>query len=215
MASLASVNVGRPRPISYRGKQVKTGIWKEPVDGRVAVRGVNVEGDEQADRKVHGGVDKAIYAYSREDYEWWEGELSRSMEPGTFGENLTTSGVDLNEAVIGERWRVGSAVLEVSEPRFPCFKLGVKMGTQGFIKRFAKARRPGTYLRIVEEGEIGAGDQIEVIERPEHGVTIGEFAEAYLGDRDGLERVLTADRLSDSWRSWILDARDKRRERAG
>jgi MOSC domain-containing protein YiiM len=144
MPSLVSVNVGTPRPISYRGRQVMTGIWKEPVDGRVAVRGVNVDGDDQADRKVHGGVDKAIYAYSREDYEWWEGELARSMDPGTFGENLTTSGVDLNQAQIGERWRVGTAVLEVSEPRFPCFKLGVKMGTQRFVKRFAKARRPGT-----------------------------------------------------------------------
>src|SRR5262249_11175939 len=162
--------------VSYRGQQVMTGIWKEPVGGRVALRGVNVDGDEQADRKVHGGVDKAVYAYAREDYDWWEGELARSLDPGMFGENLTTSGLDLNQAVIGERWRVGSALLEVSEPRFPCFKLGLKMGTQRFIKQFAKARRPGTYLRIVEEGEIGAGDGITVSHRPQHGVTIGRFA---------------------------------------
>ena len=215
MPRLVSVNVGTPRLISYRGKRVMTGIWKEPVDGRVEVRGVNVDGDEQADRTVHGGVDKAIYAYSREDYEWWEGELGRPMEPGTFGENLTTSGIDLNDAVIGERWRVGSAVLEVSEPRFPCFKLGVKMGTQRFIKRFAKARRPGTYLRIAGEGEIGAGDSIEMSDRPGHGVTIGEFAEAYLGDRDGLKRILEAEQLSESWRSWIIDALAKRASKAG
>ena len=114
MARLLSVNVGTARPITYRGKRVMTGIFKEPVNGRVAVRGTNVDGDEQANREVHGGVDKALYAYSREDYEWWESELSRSMEPGTFGENLTTGEIDLNAAVIGERWRVGSAVLEVS-----------------------------------------------------------------------------------------------------
>ena len=214
MPSLVSVNVGTPRPISYRGKQVMTGIFKEPVAGRAALRGVNIDGDEQADREVHGGVDKAIYAYSREDYEWWESELARPMGPGTFGENLTTSGVDLNEAVIGERWRVGSAVLEVSEPRFPCFKLGVKMGTQGFIKRFANARRPGTYLRIVEGGELGAGDEITVIHRPQHGVTVGRFANAYLGDRDELEDILAADQLSEKWREWIIDALAKRRERA-
>ena len=205
MPRLLSVNVGAIRPISYRGKRVMTGIFKEPVSERVSVRGVNVDGDQQADRKVHGGDDKAVYAYSREDYEWWEGQLSRAMEPGTFGENLTTTGMDLNAAVIGERWRIGSALLEVSEPRFPCFKLGVKMGTQRFVKRFAKARRPGTYLRIAEEGELGAGDAIEVVGQPGHGVTIGEFAEAYLGDRDGLERILEAEQLSDSWRAWVVE----------
>src|SRR5690242_19721347 len=110
MARVISVNVGRPRPISYRGKQVKTGIFKEPVRGRVAARGVNLDGDEQANRKVHGGVDKAVYSYAREDYDWWEEELSRTMEPGAFGENLTTAGIDLGASVIGERWRVGTAV---------------------------------------------------------------------------------------------------------
>lgn len=177
MARLLSVNVGRPRPIPYRGKQVMTGIFKEPVAGRVAARGTSLEGDEQANPKVHGGIDKAVYAYAREDYEWWEGELSRALDPGTFGENLTTLGLDLNEALVGERWRVGTTLLEVSEPRFPCFKLGHRMGTQRFVKRFARARRTGTYLRIVEEGELGAGDRIEVVSRPTHSVTIGQVAE--------------------------------------
>jgi len=203
MPSVVSVNVGRPRPIPYRGKQVMTGIYKKPVRGRLAVRGTNLDGDVQANRKVHGGFDKAVYAYAREDYDWWEGELSRPLDPGTFGENLTTAGLDLNEALIGERWRAGTALVEVSEPRFPCFKLGFRMGTQRFVRQFARARRTGAYLRIVEEGELGAGDRIEVVGRPEHGVTIGLFAEGYLGDRDRLADVLAADQLSGEWRAKI------------
>ena len=206
MPSVLSVNVGKPRAVEYRGKQVLTSIWKSPVEGRVAVRGTNVAGDEQADPTVHGGVDKAVYAYSREDYDWWGSELSRTLEPGTFGENLTVEGIDPSAAVIGERWRAGSALLEVSEPRFPCFKLGIRMGDPRFLKRFAKARRPGSYLRIIEEGEVGAGDRIEVLERPQHGVTIGRFAEAYLGDRSELAGLLAADQLSEDWRTWIADA---------
>jgi MOSC domain-containing protein YiiM len=203
--TVLSVNVGTPRTVNYRGTPITSAIWKQPVDGRVAARGVNLDGDGQADRAVHGGVDKAIYAYSREDYDWWESELERPIAPGTFGDNLTVAGLDPSAALIGERWRVGSAVLEVSEPRFPCHKLGVRMDDPRFLKRFAAARRPGTYLRIVSEGEIGAGDEIEVLDRPPHNVTIGQFAEAYLGDHAELSDLLAADRLSDDWRSWIVE----------
>jgi MOSC domain-containing protein YiiM len=203
-AKIVSVNVGMPRTGEYNGKEVKTTIWKHPVPGRVAVRGVNLEGDDQADRSVHGGVDRAVYAYAREDYEWWSAELgSEALELGTFGENLTVSSIDLNAAEVGERWRVGSALLEVSEPRFPCFKLGVRMGDPKFLKRFAAARRPGTYLRIIEEGELGAGDRIEIVDRPSHGVTIRLFTEAYLGDRSRLGELLRADALSRAWGRWI------------
>jgi MOSC domain-containing protein YiiM len=208
--TVLSVNVGTPRTVNYRGTPVTSAIWKEPVDRRVAARGVNLEGDGQADRTVHGGVDKSIYAYSREDYDWWESELERPMAPGTFGDNLTIAGLDPGAALIGERWRVGSAVLEVSEPRFPCSKLGVRMDDPRFLKRFAAARRPGTYLRIASEGEIGAGDEIEVFDRPPHDVTIGQFAEAYLGDHAKLPELLAADRLSDDWRSWIVERVAKR-----
>jgi MOSC domain-containing protein YiiM len=195
-AKVVSVNVGAPRTVKYGRRIVSTAIWKRPVGGRVAVRGVNIAGDDQADRSVHGGVDKAVYAYSREDYEWWAGELASDVpQAGTFGENLTVSGLDLNAAEVGERWRVGSALLEVSEPRFPCFKLGIRMDDPKFLKRFAAARRPGLYLRIVEEGDLGAGDDIEVIDRPGHGVTIGLFTEAYLGDRSRLIELLAADAL--------------------
>jgi MOSC domain-containing protein YiiM len=209
-AKVVSVNVGAPRTVEHNGRIVTTAIWKRPVSGRVPVRGVNLAGDEQADRSVHGGVDKAVYAYAREDYEWWGGDLgSKALQPGTFGENLTVSGLDLNAALVGERWRVGSTLLEVSEPRFPCFKLGVRMGDPTFLKRFAAARRPGAYLRIVEEGELGAGDQIDVVDRPPHRVTIGVFAEAYLGDRSRLVDLLAADALSATWRAWILERTGK------
>jgi MOSC domain-containing protein YiiM len=206
-----SVNIGRPRTVQHNGKPVKTAIFKQPVAGRVAVRGVNLDGDEQADRSVHGGVDKAVYAYARDDYDWWEAELGRAVGPGSFGENLTVAGIDLRESVVGERWRAGSSELEVSEPRFPCFKLGIRMGDPRFLKRFAAARRPGTYLRIVGEGEVGAGDEIELLSRPEHGLTIGEFAEAYLGNRNGLEAVLRAEQLSGDWRRWIVETIQARR----
>ena len=204
MASLVSVNVGVPRPVPYRGTQVMTAIYKAPVEGPVRLCGVNVAGDDQADRSVHGGVDKAVYSYASEDYEWWSAELGGDpLAPGTFGENLTTSGIDLTGCLVGERWRVGDTLLEVSEPRFPCFKLGIRMGTQRFLKRFSAARRPGAYLRIVEEGELAAGEAIEVVSRPEHAVTIALFNEAYLGDRSLLAELLAAEALSNKWRKWI------------
>src|SRR3954465_12421703 len=173
MGRLVSVNVGRPPPVGpQRGRPVRGAIGKAPVDGRVAVRGVNVDGDDQADRRVHGGPDKAVYAYASEDTAWWAQRLGAALGPGAFGENLTGEGVDVSGAVIGERWRVGTAELEVCQPRFPCFKLGLRFGDPKMLKRFTAAERPGAYLRIVHEGEIGAGDAIEVHDRPAHGVTI-------------------------------------------
>jgi len=178
-------------------------IWKSPVSGRVAVRGVNIDGDDQADRAVHGGPDQAVYAYAAEDTEWWAAELGRGLGPGTFGENLTTRGIDVTGARVGERWRIGSTVLEVSAPRVPCWKLAKKMEDPQFIKRFAAAGRPGAYLRIIEEGELGAGDEIEIVERPDHDVTVGLFAQAYQHDRSLLPRLLAAPRLASGWREWI------------
>ena len=141
--TVEAVNVGDPLPVEVNGQTVMTAIWKFPVEGRVPLRGVNFEGDDQADRTVHGGPDKAVYAYGAEDTEWWSAELGRTLDPGTFGENLTVRGVPVSGAVIGERWEVGSTVLEVAQPRLPCFKLGLKMGDPRFLKRFADAGRPG------------------------------------------------------------------------
>ena len=203
--SVLSVNVAEIREIPRGGELVRTGIWKVPVAGRVAVRGVNVEGDEQADRSVHGGPDKALYAYAREDTDWWERQLRRELPHGVFGENLTLRGVDVTGALIGERWRVGSVLLEVSEPRFPCWKLGARFGDPRMLKRFAAARRPGAYLRIAEEGELAAGDAVEIVERPGHDLTIAAFANAYLEDRDSLPRLLEVPAVSKTWQDWVRE----------
>jgi MOSC domain-containing protein YiiM len=203
--SVLSVNVAQIREIPRGGEMVRTGIWKVPVEGRVAVRGVNVEGDEQADRAVHGGPDKAIYAYAREDTDWWEEELGRELPHGAFGENLTLRGVDVTGALIGECWRIGTVLLEVSEPRFPCWKLGARFEDPKMLKRFSAALRPGAYLRIAEEGELAAGDVVEVVERPDHDLTIRGFAHAYLQDRDSLPRLLEVPAVSQMWRDWVRE----------
>ena len=200
---IISVNVGRPQTRPGGRRYVRSAIWKSPVEGRVAVRGVNLDGDDQADRRVHGGPDKAVYAYAIEDTRRWEAELCRELGPAAFGENLTTEGLDLTGALVGERWRVGTVVLEVVQPRLPCFKLGVRMGAPGFVRRFAQATRPGAYLRIIEEGELGAGDEVAVLSRPEHGVTMGLMSEAILLDHAKLPQLLAADGLIDEWRSWV------------
>ena len=145
--SVVSVNVGAPRTVDWRGRRVTSAIWKDPVEGPVTIEGVNLTGDDQADRRVHGGPDKAVYAYSVEDYDWWAANTG-PLTAGTFGENLTTLGIDLTACYIGDRWHVGSAVLEVSQPREPCFKLGLRMGDDHFPGKFAAAGRPGVYLRI-------------------------------------------------------------------
>jgi MOSC domain-containing protein YiiM len=202
MARVVSVNVGEQRDVEWFGRTVRTAIWKAPVDGRVPVRGVNLAGDDQADRRVHGGPDKAVYAYSVEDYAWWEDE-GEVVGPGTFGENLTTEGLDLTNAVIGETWRVGTTVLEVAQPREPCFKLGIRMGRASFREEFAAAERPGAYLRIVEEGDVGAGDEVEVIDRPDHGLTVlGLLRTSESGDPELIRRALAVDAVPAWWREW-------------
>jgi MOSC domain-containing protein YiiM len=205
VASVRSVNVGRPRPVGTAGRTVGTAIWKTPVAGRVAVRGVNLDGDDQADRSVHGGTDKAVYAYAIEEIREWEAELGRELGPAAFGENLTTEGIDVSAALVGERWRVGTTLLEVVQPRLPCFKLGLRMGDPSFVKRFAEASRPGAYLRIVEEGELGVGDAIEVdvTALPDHGVTMRLISDAILLDHSLMPQALDAPQLIPSLRDWM------------
>jgi len=201
-----SVNVGRPRQISVRrGRPLMSSIGKAPVEGRVRVQGINVSGDEQADRRVHGGPDKAVYAYASEDTAFWEGELVRELGPGAFGENLTTEGVDVSGAVVGERWRIGTVELEVCQPRLPCAKLGIRLGDPMMVRRFGEARRPGAYLRIVREGELGAGDEIEVVHRPEHGVTVRDVSAAILLDESLLERAASAPELPAALADWMRE----------
>jgi MOSC domain-containing protein YiiM len=199
---VAAVCVGPQADHEWLGRVVRTAIFKHPVEGRVALRGVNLAGDDQADRVNHGGPDKAVYAYAAEDTAWWEGQLGRPLGPGAFGENLHTGGVAASAAVIGERWHVGGAVLEVCQPRIPCFKLGLRMGDPRFPPRFGVAGRPGAYLRVVQEGDIGAGDPITVAERPAHGVTTGMVSAAYFGRRELAPRLLEAPALSPNWVTW-------------
>ncbi|MBS1881370.1 MAG: MOSC domain-containing protein [Actinobacteria bacterium] len=204
---LISVNVGLPKLVDTGQREVETAIWKHPVEGRVKVRGINLEGDRQADRSVHGGPDKAVYAYALEEVRTWEEELGRELGAGAFGENLTTEGVDVSGAVLGERWRVGTTVLEVVQPRLPCFKLGLRMGDPTFVKRFARASRPGAYLKIVAEGELGAGDAIEVDldGRPDHGVSVRLVSEAMLVDHGLIARAREAPQLIDSLREQMAE----------
>jgi len=200
--SVLSVNVGLPREIEWHGKRATTAIWKAPVDGPVLVGEENLAGDEQADRSVHGGIDKAVYAYAREDAEWWEGETDRPIDLGGFGENLTLRGVDVSRALIGERWSIGSALLEVAQPRIPCWKLGARMGDRGFPRRFLAADRPGAYLRVIEQGSLAVGDDVVVVHRPTHHLTTARVAAIYHRERERANELLAVPELSSGWHVW-------------
>jgi MOSC domain-containing protein YiiM len=206
-ARLISVNVGLPREVDTGRRIVETAIWKAPVEGRVKVRHDNLEGDRQADLTVHGGPDKAVYAYAIEETRLWESELGRELGPGAFGENLTTEGVDVSGAVLGERWRIGTTLLEVVQPRLPCFKLGLKMGDPTFLKRFALASRPGAYLKILAEGDLGRGDPIEVDlgGRPDHGVSVRLVSDAMLVDHSLIPRAREAPQLIPTLREQMAE----------
>jgi MOSC domain-containing protein YiiM len=198
-----SVNLAEPRTLERRGRPQRTGIWKHPAAGPVKLCETGIEGDFVGDRRAgHGAPDKTVYSYAREDYAWWEQELERTLAPGTFGENLTLEGIEASRAEVGERWRVGGALLEVTGPRLPCWKLGVKMGDPKFVKRFGAARRLGAYLRVLEKGEVAPGDVVEVVERPGHEVTVELVGRAALGEPELAPRLLEASALGGQMRSW-------------
>lgn len=199
-----SLNVGAVREVLWREEIVTTAIWKHPVEGRVALRGVNLDGDDQADRQVHGGRDKAVYAYASEDYDAWRDVHGVATTPGLFGENLTVEGVDLRQSIVGELWEVGSAMLEVAQPRLPCFKLGIRMNDPRFPKRFQAEGRMGAYFRIAREGDVGAGDAIEIVSRPEHGVTLGDMVGA-LQDPSKAELLRRVPGLPAFWRRFAAE----------
>jgi MOSC domain-containing protein YiiM len=193
---LLSVNLGTVTVASWAGDASgRSGIDKRPANGRVVVRAGGVAGDFIGERAHHGDADKAAYAYAREDAAWWEGELGREIPPGCFGENLSTEGIDVTGAVIGERWAIGSARLEVSIPRTPCTTFAGFWGVPDLIKRFTEHGAPGAYLRVIGDGEVGAGDAIEVIYRPAHGITIGDTFRALSNSPELLPRLLEAPEL--------------------
>lgn len=205
VGTVLSVNVGTPREFDYRSRVASSAIWKTPAAGRIAARGVNLAGDDQADREAHGGPDKAIYAYAAEDTRWWEKEISRPLEYGAFGENLTTEGIDVNGALVGELWTIGTTQLEVAEPRMPCWRLGVRMNDSLFLRYFTEAMRPGAYLRIVSEGDLGAGDEIPVVEKPATDLTIRDVFRIYIRDRHEAARLLAVPAMSEPWKRWASD----------
>jgi len=211
---VVSVNVGLPREVLWRGKPITTGIWKEPISGRVSVRRLNLDGDRQADLRVHGGADKAVYAYPSEYYELWSRERPElDLGPGTFGENLTTEGVLDTDVSVGDRFRIGTAELAVTQPRLPCFKLGIRTGRDEFVTEFLERGLLGFYFTVVREGEVGAGDPIVELARDPRGFRVTEIARLYTTGRDDVEGMRLAadlDVLPESWRDYFrkrLEAR--------
>ena len=180
MGKVVSINLAEPRTLMRRGRELTTGLWKRPVEGPVAMGRLGLEGDLVSDTRVHGGIDKAVYAYALEDVAWWEQQLGRELGPGFFGENLTLRGVDVSGARIGERWQIGSTLLEVSEPRHPCWKLAKKVGEPRFVKRFEQAGRPGAYLRVVGEGRVSVGDEVAVKPAPPGAPVLAPLAQQAL-----------------------------------
>ncbi len=203
---IVALSVGLPREVEYRGQTVVTSIFKAPVSRRLRAGTLNFEGDEQADLTVHGGVDQAVYAYPAEHYEFWRRELPDADLPwGAFGENLTTEGL-LEDVRIGDRFRIGSAEFVVTQPRLPCFKLGIRFGRPDIIKRFLKSGRTGFYLSVAREGEVGAGDPIESIERAAEGLTVSDVVNLYSADarnQELLRRATETPGLPESWRDYF------------
>jgi len=201
---IISVNVGRPRLVVWNGQTVSTGIYKTPVEGRVVLRTLNLDGDRQADLTVHGGTTKAAYAYPAEHYAYWRGELPDTELPwGMFGENFTTEGLDESSVQIGDRFRIGSAEVTVTTPRLPCYKLGIKFGRADIVKRFMASGRTGFYFSVQREGEVGVGDEIKLTGRDENGVTVADAARLYVRDKDDAEtlrRAIAVEALPESWR---------------
>ena len=202
---LISVNVGRPQPVPYQDGVVSTGIYKEPVTGPVWVRRLNLDGDGQADLKVHGGEHKAVYVYPVEHYVFWSRELGRDdLGYGQFGENLTVEGLLEEQMNIGDVYRIGKALLQVSQPRSPCFKLGLRMGDEGFVARFSAENRTGFYLRVIEEGRITAGDAIERVEQAKDSISVRDafrLRHGAGGTRAEYERASRVKALTPSWRA--------------
>lgn len=219
---LVSVNTGLPRQVQWHGRTVTTAIFKEPIQGRLALRTLNLDGDRQADLTVHGGPHKAVYCYPLEHYDYWKTALpGRELPIGIFGENFTTEGL-LEDAVhLGDQFAIGSAEVVVTQPRLPCYKLGVRFQSDDMVKRFLASGRTGFYLAITREGEVGAGDEIRVIARDSNGVPVSEVTRLYLAktyaedDVTTVHRALRVAALPESWKRYLRERLQTRRTAAG
>jgi MOSC domain-containing protein YiiM len=211
---LISINVGLPREVSWQGKTVSTAIFKSPVEGPIKLRTLNLEGDGQADLSVHGGPNKAAYIYPAEHYVFWRGELpDMELTWGHFGENFTTQGLLEENVQIGDTFRVGSALVKVTEPRMPCYKLGIRFGRVDMVKRFLASRRTGFYLTVLEEGTVQAGDTFAYVERSTHGIGVVDITRLYAFDKDDwatMRRVVEVEALPESWRGYFQQRLKKR-----
>lgn len=222
---VVSVNVGLPRSVRWKGRIVTTGIFKAPVQGRVLLRRLNLDGDGQADRSVHGGAEKAVYAYSLEHYRFWQEQLGEELVFGAFGENLTVDGMPLeDELAVGDRVRIGGAELAVTQPRLPCYKLGLRFGREDMVTQFLASGRTGYYLAVAVEGDVGAGDAIEALARAPDRVPVAEITRVYASNRrdlEAVERLAALTALPSDWRSYFakrleqLSVPDKNGRRLG
>jgi MOSC domain-containing protein YiiM len=209
---LISVNCGLPRKVDWHGRVVTTGIYKTPVKGRVVLRTLNLDGDRQADLTVHGGAAKAVYCYPLAHYAYWKEQLpEREFPLGVFGENFTADGLTEDSAHLGDRFSVGSAEVVVTQPRLPCYKLGVRFESDEMVKRFLVSRRTGFYFAVVQEGEVGSGDEIRLVGRESNAVPVSEITRLYVAkkftkeDLDILRRISNVDALPESWKKYLAE----------
>src|SRR5687767_651894 len=212
MAKIVSLHIGLPRRVVFNGQVVTTGIFKEPTDGHVMLKRLNLEGDKQADLTVHGGVDKAVYSYAAEHYDYWRGELpSMNLPWGMFGENFTTEGLLEDNVNIGDTLQVGSAKLMVTQPRMPCYKLGVRFGRMDVIRRFMASGRPGIYFKVLTEGEVQRDDKIKIIRRDKNNVTVKDIVSLYIArnDIDNIETMKRATKIRDLPEGWRHEFQQK------
>jgi len=209
---LVSLNTGLPREVTWHGRKVLTGIFKQPMDGRVTLRQLNLEGDRQADLTVHGGQHKAVYCYPTEHYEYWKSELpGRELPLGIFGENFTTAGLLEDSVHLGDTFSVGSAEVIVTQPRLPCYKLGIRFEMDDMVRRFLAARRPGFYVAVVREGDVRAGDEIRLLVRSPLAVPVSEITRLYVAksyrdeDLAAIERAVQVEALPQSWKKYFRE----------
>ncbi len=216
---LISINVGLPRIVTVNGDPVSTGIFKEPVAGRVMLRTLNLDGDRQADLSVHGGPSKAVYVYPAEHYDYWKRELpGMDLSWGMFGENFTSAGLFESDVNIGDRFSVGSAVVMVTEPRMPCYKLGIKFGRADMVKKFLASERTGFYFAVLQEGEVRAGDPIKLVEKTDPSVRVSDITRLYTRDMHNLgllRRAVEVEALPESWKSYFHQRIDKLVDQGG